>query len=157
MTHNNENSPAKRGAKWGKPPQTGRCDVSLTRMTHDEATAGPRDQATEMAEAALKLGVLAERISVIAAVPSLPGGVRSTSAIDAGPDALARIAGAIRAGKLTVPIAALFPIGQFRDAVTLRTCGRPSAPPRGKTTRKLLEMIFGARYSHAGLFSVFLT
>ena len=75
---------------------------------------------TETAEAALELGVPAERISVIAAVPNLPGGVRSTGAIDAGPDALERITDAILAGKLAVPIAAVFPIEQLRDAVAMQ-------------------------------------
>ena len=75
---------------------------------------------TETAEAALELGVPAERISVIAAVPNPPGGVRSTGAFDAGPDALERITDAILAGKLTVPIAAVFPIEQLRDAVTVQ-------------------------------------
>ena len=167
MAHNNENRPAKCGSEWGKSPQTRRCRGPLTRMAHDEAPTGRRDQAAETAEAALKLGVPAERISVIAAVPSPPGGVRSTGATGATgatdaepqsrmPGRVSQVRSAPVAGKLTVPIAAVFPIGQFRGAVTLRTCGRSPAPPRGKTTRKLLEMISVARYSHAGLFSVFL-
>jgi len=75
---------------------------------------------TETAEAALTLGVPPERISTIAAGPNPPGGVRATGAIDAGPDAMERITDAIVAGKLTVPIAATFPIEQIRDAVTLQ-------------------------------------
>ena len=75
---------------------------------------------TETAEAALALGVAPERISTIAAGPNPPGGVRATGGIDAAPDALERITDAILAGKLTVPIAATFPIEQIRDAVTLQ-------------------------------------
>jgi NADPH:quinone reductase-like Zn-dependent oxidoreductase len=75
---------------------------------------------TETAETALALGAPPERISTIAAGPNPPGGVRPTGGIDAPPDALERITDAILAGKLTVPIAAVFPIGQIRDAVTMQ-------------------------------------
>jgi NADPH:quinone reductase-like Zn-dependent oxidoreductase len=75
---------------------------------------------TETAETALALGVPPERISTVAAGPTPPGGVRATGGIDAGPDALERIADAILAGKITVPIAAVFPIEKIRDAVTLQ-------------------------------------
>jgi NADPH:quinone reductase-like Zn-dependent oxidoreductase len=75
---------------------------------------------TETAEAALALGVPPERISTIAVGPNPPGGVRATGAIDASPDAVQRITDAILAGKITVPIAATFPIEQTRDAVTLQ-------------------------------------
>jgi NADPH:quinone reductase-like Zn-dependent oxidoreductase len=75
---------------------------------------------TETAEAALTLGVPPERISTIAARPNPPGGVRATGAIDAGPDAMERITDAIVAGKLTVPIAATFPIERIHEAVTLQ-------------------------------------
>ena len=75
---------------------------------------------TEAAETALTLGVPPERISTIAARPNPPGGVRATGAVDAGPDAVKRITDAILAGKITVPIAATFPIEQIRDAVTLQ-------------------------------------
>ena len=74
---------------------------------------------TETAEAALALGVAPERISTIAAGPNPPGGVRATGAIDAAPDAMEQITDAILAGKLTVPIAAAFPVEKIRDAVTL--------------------------------------
>lgn len=73
---------------------------------------------TETAETALALGVPPERISTIAAGPTPPGGVRATGGIDAAPDALQRIADAIAAGTITVPIAATFPLEQTRDAVT---------------------------------------
>jgi NADPH:quinone reductase-like Zn-dependent oxidoreductase len=75
---------------------------------------------TETAETALALGVPPERISTIAAGPNPPGGVRPTGAFDAAPDALERITDAILAGKITVPIAASFPIEQVGDAVTLQ-------------------------------------
>jgi NADPH:quinone reductase-like Zn-dependent oxidoreductase len=73
---------------------------------------------TETAETALALGVPPERISTVAAGPNPPGGVRPTGGIDAGPDAMKRITDAILAGTITVPIAAVFPIEQIRDAVT---------------------------------------
>jgi NADPH:quinone reductase-like Zn-dependent oxidoreductase len=76
---------------------------------------------TEAAETALTLGVPPERISTIAAGPNPPAGVRPTGAIDAGPDALEQITDAILVGKITVPIAAAFPIEQIREAVTLQT------------------------------------
>lgn len=75
---------------------------------------------TETAEAALALGVPPERISTVAAGPNPAGGVRATGAHAAGPDALRRITDAILAGRITVPIAASFPIEQIRDAVTLQ-------------------------------------
>jgi NADPH:quinone reductase-like Zn-dependent oxidoreductase len=75
---------------------------------------------TETAETALALGVPPERISTIAAGPNPPGGVRATGGSDARPDALEQITDAILAGKLTVPIAAVFPVEQIRDAVTMQ-------------------------------------
>lgn len=75
---------------------------------------------TETAEAALELGVAPERISTVAAGPNPPGGVRATGAVDAAADALEPITAAIRAGTLTVPIAASFPVEKIHDAVTLQ-------------------------------------
>ena len=75
---------------------------------------------TETLETALALGVAPERISTVAAGPNPPGGVRPTGGTDAPPDALERITDAILAGKITVPIAATFPIEQIREAVTLQ-------------------------------------
>jgi len=75
---------------------------------------------TEAAETALALGVPPERISTVAAGPNPPGGVRATGGINAGPDALERITDAILAGQITVPVAAVFPVEQIRDAVTLQ-------------------------------------
>ncbi|MTD55253.1 NADP-dependent oxidoreductase [Amycolatopsis pithecellobii] len=75
---------------------------------------------TETAEAALALGVPPERISTIAA-PNPPGGVRATGGMAADAGAMERITDGILAGKITVPIAATFPIEQVRDAVTVHT------------------------------------
>jgi NADPH:quinone reductase-like Zn-dependent oxidoreductase len=75
---------------------------------------------TETAEAALALGVPPERISTVAAGPNPPGRVRATGGIDAGPDALDRIADAIVAAEITVPIAAVFPVERIREAVALQ-------------------------------------
>jgi NADPH:quinone reductase-like Zn-dependent oxidoreductase len=75
---------------------------------------------TETAETALALGLPPERISTVAAGPNPPGGVRATGGIDAPPDALERITDAILAGQITVPVAAVFPVGQIREAVTLQ-------------------------------------
>ena len=75
---------------------------------------------TETIETALALGVASERIAAIAAGPTPPGGARAVYGDDAEPDALPRIADAIVAGKITVPIAATFPLEQIREAVTLQ-------------------------------------
>jgi NADPH:quinone reductase-like Zn-dependent oxidoreductase len=75
---------------------------------------------TETAETALALGVAPERISTIAAGPNPPGGVRATGGSEAGPASLERITDAILTGKITVPIAATFPVEQIRDAVALQ-------------------------------------
>lgn len=75
---------------------------------------------TETAEAALKLGVPAERISTVAAGPNPPGHVRATGGINAQPGDLKQITDAITAGEITVPIAAAFPIEQIREAVQLQ-------------------------------------
>jgi hypothetical protein len=72
-----------------------------------------------MAEAALALGIPPERISTIAAGPTPPGGVRATGGADADPKDMERITDAILAGKITVPIAATFPIEQTSDGVML--------------------------------------
>jgi D-arabinose 1-dehydrogenase-like Zn-dependent alcohol dehydrogenase len=71
---------------------------------------------TETAEAALALGVPAERISAIAAGPNPPGGVKATGGVNATPEDLKRITDGIVTGDITVPIAS-FPIQQIQDAV----------------------------------------
>lgn len=75
---------------------------------------------TETAETALELGLPPERISTIAAGPNPPGGVRPTGGADAGRADMDRITNAILAGRLTVPIAATFPVEQVREAVALQ-------------------------------------
>ncbi|MEV6831441.1 NADP-dependent oxidoreductase [Amycolatopsis sp. NPDC051102] len=90
------------------------------RVRHRGVTAALDLFGTETAEAALELGVPPERIATIAAGPTPPGGVRATGGIDAEPGALARIADAIAAGELTVPVAAVFPVERIRDAVALQ-------------------------------------
>ena len=98
---------------------TGLADRVRT-LAPDGVTAATDLFGTETAETALALGVPPERISTIAAGPNPPGGVRATGGIDAGPDALERITDAILADKITVPIAATFPIEQTHNAVTLQ-------------------------------------
>jgi NADPH:quinone reductase-like Zn-dependent oxidoreductase len=78
---------------------------------------------TETIDVALALGISPARISAIAAGPNPPGGVRATGGMQARPGALERITDAIRSGKLTVPIAATFPIERTREAVTLQRGG----------------------------------
>jgi NADPH:quinone reductase-like Zn-dependent oxidoreductase len=78
---------------------------------------------TETIDVALALGISPARISTIAVGPNPPGGVHATGAAQARPGALDRITDAIRSGKLTVPIAATFPIERTREAVTLQRGG----------------------------------
>lgn len=89
-------------------------------LAPDGVTAATDLFGTETVETALALGVLPERISTIAAGPNPPGGVRATGGSEARPYALEQITDAILAGKITVPIAASFPIEQIRDAVRLQ-------------------------------------
>src|SRR5215469_8837203 len=86
----------------------------------DEATALV---GIETIDVALALGISPARISAIAAGPNPPGGVHATGAAQASPGALESITDAIRSGKLTVPIAATFPIERIREAVTLQRGG----------------------------------
>jgi NADPH:quinone reductase-like Zn-dependent oxidoreductase len=89
-------------------------------MAPDGVSAATDLFGTETAEAALRLGVPAERISTVAAGPNPPGGVRATGGVNAQPGDLSRITDAIVAGQITVPIAATFPIEQIREAVQLQ-------------------------------------
>jgi NADPH:quinone reductase-like Zn-dependent oxidoreductase len=77
---------------------------------------------TDTARAAVELGVSPGRIATIAAA-SPPQGTHATGGRDATPGALERIATAIAAGELVVPIAATFPIEQARAAVELQRAG----------------------------------
>ncbi len=78
---------------------------------------------TETINVALALGISPARISAIAAGPNPPGGVHATGGVQASPGALDRITNAISSGKLTVPIAATFPIERTREAVILQRGG----------------------------------
>jgi NADPH:quinone reductase-like Zn-dependent oxidoreductase len=89
-------------------------------LAPDGITAAVDLFGTETIETALALGVASERIAAIAAGPTPPGGARAVYGDDAEPDALPRIADAIVASKITVPIAATFPLEQIREAVTLQ-------------------------------------
>ncbi|HTT27450.1 MAG TPA: NADP-dependent oxidoreductase [Solirubrobacteraceae bacterium] len=75
---------------------------------------------TETIETALSLGLPPDRIVAIAAGPNPPGGARAVSGGQAQPDAVPRIAAAIAAQEVTVPIAARFPIEQIREAAALQ-------------------------------------
>ena len=90
-------------------------------LAPDGVTAATDLFGTETAETALALGVAPGRISTIAAGPKPPGGVRATGGSDARPAALEQITEAILAGRITVPIAATFPIEQICEAVTLQS------------------------------------
>jgi NADPH:quinone reductase-like Zn-dependent oxidoreductase len=92
-------------------------------LAPDGVTAATSLVGIETVEVALALGVPPERISTIAAGPNPPGGVRATGGSDAPPDALDRIAAAIVAGELVVPIAATFPLAQIREAVEVQRGG----------------------------------
>ena len=76
-------------------------------------------QGTATVEAALELGVAPARVATIAAGPTPPGGAVATGGSDADPGALARIADAIAAGSLTVPIQQIFPLEGIDDAISL--------------------------------------
>ena len=78
---------------------------------------------TETLEAALALGVEPERISTIAAGPNPPGGARPTGASEAPVDALERVAAAISAKDLVVPIVGKFPIEKIQEAVAQQAEG----------------------------------
>jgi NADPH:quinone reductase-like Zn-dependent oxidoreductase len=92
-------------------------------LAPDGLTAGTSLVGTETVDVALELGVAPDRISTIAAGPEPYRGAHSTGGVNASPGALERITDAITAGRMTVPIAATFPIEQIRDAVTLQSGG----------------------------------
>jgi NADPH:quinone reductase-like Zn-dependent oxidoreductase len=89
-------------------------------LAPDGITAAVDLFGTETVETALALGVAPERIATIAAGPTPPGGARAAWGGEAEPDALPRIADAIAAGQITVPIAARFPIEEIRQATALQ-------------------------------------
>ena len=66
-------------------------------------------------------GYLAELLAVGRVDPAVVGELhRERPGINAGPDALERITDAILAGQIAVPVAAVFPVEQIRDAVALQ-------------------------------------
>jgi NADPH:quinone reductase-like Zn-dependent oxidoreductase len=75
---------------------------------------------TETIETALALGVSPDRIAAIAAGPTPPGGARAVFATAAPPESVPKIAAAIVAQELVVPIAATFPIEQISEAAALQ-------------------------------------
>ncbi len=89
-------------------------------LAPDGITAAVDLFGTETVESALALGVAPERISTIAAGATPPGGARAAFSANAESDALPRIADAIVAGHITVPIAASFPIEQIQEAAALQ-------------------------------------
>jgi NADPH:quinone reductase-like Zn-dependent oxidoreductase len=89
-------------------------------LAPDRITAAVDLFGTETVETALALGVAPERISAIAAGATPPGGAHAAFSAGAEPGALPRIADAIVAGQITVPIAASFPIEQIREAAALQ-------------------------------------
>jgi NADPH:quinone reductase-like Zn-dependent oxidoreductase len=76
----------------------------------------------ETAQAAIELGVPAERVATIAAADP-PAGVRRTGGVQASPGALERVAELVAAGRLTVPIAATYPLERVREAVERQRAG----------------------------------
>ena len=79
-------------------------------------------QGLDTVQVGLDLGVDPERIVTIAAFAA-PGGAIVTGGQDATPGALERIAEALAAGTLTLPIAATFPVAQLAEAVALQRGG----------------------------------
>ncbi len=95
----------------------------LRALTPPRITAATALVGVETVQTALELGVTTARLSTINANPHLPAGVHVTGAADATPGALARITDAVAAGRLTVPIAAAFPVERIQEAVTLQRSG----------------------------------
>jgi NADPH:quinone reductase-like Zn-dependent oxidoreductase len=85
-------------------------------LAPDGITAAVDMFGTETLDTALALGVAPERIATIAAGPTPPGGARAVWGGEAEPDAVPRIADAVAAGQITIPIAARFPIEQIQEA-----------------------------------------
>ncbi len=111
-----------------EPVQYG--DGLRERLASIRLTAAADLFGTETAELALELGVPAGRIAMIAG--QLPG-VTTVAGFQAVEGTLERVAAWIAEGKLTVPIAATYPIEEIRDAVTLQA----SRHVRGKVVVKL--------------------
>ena len=74
---------------------------------------------TQAALAALQLGTPAERIVTIES-DDPPTGVRAIGGADARPSAIDELTGLIAAGELRVPIAAVYQLSQFTEAVAFQ-------------------------------------
>jgi len=91
----------------------------LQAIAPEGITAATDLYGTEAAFAALELGVPADRISTIAAHdPALKA--KAVGGRDAAPDALDRISALIAEGRLSVPIAARYPVEEIREAVAFQ-------------------------------------
>lgn len=89
---------------------------SVRAAAHGPIAAAADLHGVAAARAALDLGVHAERIVTIES-DAPPAGVLSVNGSDAKRDALARLVALIGSGALVVPIAAIYPLEDFRDAI----------------------------------------
>ena len=72
---------------------------------------------TETAEVALELGIPGDRISAVAArEPSVTDRITVTGSLQAPADSSTRLAGLLADGELRVPLAAVYPVEDIRDA-----------------------------------------
>ena len=103
-----------------EPVQRGDGLVERVRAASgDQVTAAVDLHGDEVASAAVELGVSPTRIATIAA-PGAAGRFRAAGAFDVPPEVLGRVAVLLADGRLTVPIAARFPLERVRDAVALQ-------------------------------------
>lgn len=72
---------------------------------------------SDTVHAARELGVTDSRICMIAGV--VPG-VQTANGASAGPEALQSLARRVAAGEITVPLAATFPLEEFRAAIEMQ-------------------------------------
>lgn len=100
-----------------EPVRYGDGLADRVRATAPEGISAAADLfGSETAYTALQLGVPAERVSTVAARdPDLTA--KAVGGVDAKPGTLKHIAELIADGRLTVPIAAQYPIEQIQDAV----------------------------------------
>jgi NADPH:quinone reductase-like Zn-dependent oxidoreductase len=89
----------------------------VRQLAPEGLTAAADLHGTEAAQAALALGVPGDRICTIAAGPNPLPGVHATGGANATPEDLQRIADAVAAGEITVPIDATFSIDDIQQAV----------------------------------------
>ena len=94
----------------------------VRRLAPGGVTAAADLVGDETARAAVELGIPTDRIATIAAADP-PQGVHRTGGRDAAPDALERVAGLVASGRLTVPVAATYPIERVAEAVEAQRAG----------------------------------